>query len=133
MSQLLKNCPTFVINLIERNDKKTYIENLFKEKNIKFDFYRPQKHSNPKRGCLESHLHLIKEAIKNNHEKILIFEDDVKFVKSIKSIKEAPKDWNMVYLGGTVHRVMDNKYAGYSRVQTWTTHAYFINLKDKKN
>jgi GR25 family glycosyltransferase involved in LPS biosynthesis len=130
MSQLLKNCPTYVINLTERNDKKAYIENLFKEKNIKFEFYRPTKHQNPRRGCLESHLHLIKEAIKNKHEKILIFEDDVKFVKSLKSIKEPPKDWNMIYLGGTVHRVMDNKHDGYSRVQTWTTHAYFINLKD---
>ena len=132
MSQLLKNCPTYVINLTERNDKKVYIEKLFKEKNIKFEFYRPQKHQNPRRGCLESHLHLIKEAIKNKHEKILIFEDDVKFVKSLKSIKDPPKDWNMIYLGGTVHRVMDNKYNGYSRVQTWTTHAYFINLKDEE-
>lgn len=131
MSQLLKNCPTYVINLTERNDKKVYIEKLFKEKNIKFEFYRPTKHQNPRRGCLESHLHLIKEAIKNKHEKVLIFEDDVKFVKSLKSIKEPPKDWNMIYLGGTVHRVMDNKHVGYSRVQTWTTHAYFINLKDK--
>ena len=132
MSQLSKNCPTYVINLTERNDKKVYIEKLFKEKNIKFEFYRPQKHQNPRRGCLESHLHLIKEAIKNKHEKILIFEDDVKFVKSLKSMKEPPKDWNMIYLGGTVHRVMDNKYNGYSRVQTWTTHAYFINLKDEE-
>jgi len=131
MNQLLKNCPTYVINLKERNDKKIYIQNLFKQKNINFEFYSPEKHQNPRRGCLESHLHLIKEAIKNNYEKVLIFEDDVKFIKSLKSLKEPPTDWNMIYLGGTVHRVMDNKHKGYSRVQTWTTHAYFINLKDK--
>ena len=132
MSQLLKNCPTYVINLIERNDKKTYIENLFNKKNIKFEFHRPVKHTNPKRGCLESHLHLIRNAIENNFEKILIFEDDVKFIRSIKDLKEPPNDWNMIYLGGTVHRIMDTKNKNYTRVQTWTTHAYFINLTDKK-
>lgn len=130
MSNILKNCPTYVINLIERNDKKIYIEKLFKDKKIKFEFYRPTKNSNPKKGCLESHLHLIKNAIKNNYEKILIFEDDVKFLKSIHKMEEPPDDWNMIYLGGTVHRVMDTKNEHYTRVQTWTTHAYFINLKD---
>ena len=131
MSSLLKNCPTYVINLIERNDKKTYIERLFQQKNIKFEFYRPVKHSNPKRGCLESHLHLIRNALENKFDKILIFEDDVKFLKSLKDLKEPPSDWNMIYLGGTVHRIMDTKNKYYTRVQTWTTHAYFINLKDK--
>ena len=131
MSSLLKNCPTYVINLIERNDKKIYIERLFHEKNIKFEFYRPVKHSNPKRGCLESHLHLIRNALENKFDKILIFEDDVKFLKSLKNLKEPPSDWNMIYLGGTVHRIMDNKNKYYTRVQTWTTHAYFINLKDR--
>ena len=131
MSNLLKNCPTYVINLFERNDKKTYIEKSFKEKNIKFEFFRTNKHKNPRRGCLESHLSLIKKAINENYEKILIFEDDVKFVKSLKSLKEPPKDWNMIYLGGTVHRIMENNHNSYVRVQTWTTHAYFINLKNK--
>ena len=133
MSNLLKNCPTYVINLTERNDKKKYIEKLFNKQKIKFEFYRPIKNeSNPRKGCLESHLHLIKNAIKNNYEKILIFEDDVKFLKSIHEIKEPPNDWNMIYLGGTVHRVMDTKNKHYTRVQTWTTHAYFVNLKDKE-
>jgi len=132
MSQLLKNCPTYVINLIERNDKKAYIEKLFKEKNIKFEFYRPVKHNNPKRGCLESHLHLIRSAVEKDFDKILIFEDDVKFIRSIKDLKEPPSDWNMIYLGGTVHRIMDTKNKNYTRVQTWTTHAYFINLQDKE-
>jgi len=75
MSNLLKNCPTYVINLTERNDKKKYIEKLFNKQKIKFEFYRPIKNeSNPRKGCLESHLHLIKNAIKNNYEKILIFD-----------------------------------------------------------
>ena len=134
MNDLLKDCPIYVINLVERNDKKKYILNLFDDLDVSlnFEFYRPSKHENPKRGCLESHLHLIKEAIKNKKEKILIFEDDVKLIRSLKDLKKPPKDWNMIYLGGTVHRVMDKNHKDYSRVQTWTTHAYFINLTNKK-
>ena len=134
MNDLLKDCPIYVINLVERNDKKKYILNLFDDLDVSlnFEFYRPNKNANPKRGCLESHLHLIKEAIKNKKEKILIFEDDVKFIRSLKDLKKPPKDWNMLYLGGTVHRVIDKNHKDYSRVQAWTTHAYFINLTNKK-
>ena len=116
MNDLLKDCPIYVINLKERNDKKKYILNLFDDLDVSlnFEFYRPNKNANPKRGCLESHLHLIKEAIKNKKEKILIFEDDVKFIRSLKDLKKPPKDWNMLYLGGTVHRVIDKNHKDYS-------------------
>ena len=66
------------------------------------------------------------------NKKILIFEDDVKFIKSIKELKEPPSDWDMIYLGGTVHRVLDRQNKDYPRVQTWTTHAYFVNLENPK-
>ena len=131
MSSLLNNCPTYVINLKERDDKKKKVEKLFEKKNIKFTFFRPNKHENPKRGCLESHLTLIQNAIQAGYSKILIFEDDVKFIKSIKDLKDPPSDWDMIYLGGTVHRILDNNHKDYPRVQTWTTHAYFINLENK--
>ncbi len=132
MNSLLNNCPTYVINLKERNDKKKKIEKLFEKKKIKFNFFRPNKHENPKRGCLESHLTLIQNALHAGYSNILIFEDDVKFIKSLKDLKEPPSDWNMIYLGGTVHRILDNNHQDYPRVQTWTTHAYFINLENKE-
>ncbi len=132
MNSLLQNCPTFVINLKERNDKKKAIQKVFDKKKINFNFYRPDKHENPKRGCLESHYTLIQNAYQAGYKKILIFEDDVKFIHSIKDLKEPPNDWDMIYLGGTVHRILDKTHIGYPRVQTWTTHAYFINLENEE-
>ena len=132
MTENIKNYLTYVINLKERNDKKEYIEKLFKKENINFNFYRPNKHLNPRRGCLESHLEIIKRGIKENKDSLLIFEDDVKFIKPIHNLNKFPSDWNMIYLGGTVHRVIDTNNKNYTRVQTWTTHAYFINLKNKE-
>jgi GR25 family glycosyltransferase involved in LPS biosynthesis len=120
-----------VINLIERNDKKLYIEKQLKVLGLEYKLFSAKKHQNPKRGCLESHLTIIKNAQKGNEKQILILEDDAKFIHSYKALKSPPPNWDMIYLGGTCHRIMDRKYSGYARVQTWTTHAYIINLENK--
>ena len=132
MTDFLKDCKIVIINLKERQDKKKYILDLFKNKKLQYTFFEATKHKDPKKGCLESHLTVIQEAIsQKKYKKLLIFEDDVKFVKSLKEMKIPPKDWDMLYLGGTVHRILDTKNKDYPRVQTWTTHAYFINLENK--
>ena len=121
-----------VINLIERDDKRKYIETHLKNKNIEYKIYSATKHENPKRGCLESHLNVIKEAIKNNNKYLLIIEDDCKFINSFNTIQKLPESWDMLYLGGTCHRILDKKYKGFARVQCWTTHSYIINLENKE-
>lgn len=117
-----------VINLKNRTDKKTNIQTELSSKKLKYSFYHPVKHENPKRGCLESHLHVIKDAIKNNQKYLFIMEDDAKFIGNLDDIAIPPSDWDMIYFGGTVHRVVNNDHKGYSRVHCWTTHAYIINL-----
>ena len=124
------NCK--VINLEIRNDKKKYIQSHLRNYIKKYSFYNAQLHQNPKRGCLESHLNVIQESIKNNNKKLLILEDDCKFINNLNSMEKLPDNWDMIYLGGTVHRIMDKKFKGYARVQCWTTHAYIINLSNKK-
>ena len=121
-----------VINLKERIEKREYIQEHLISQGIKFDFMTVSKHKNPKRGCLESHLTVIEKSVKSGVKKVLIMEDDAKFISSMKGLAPPPPDWDMIYLGGTVHRVMDRAYAGYARVQTWTTHAYMINLENKE-
>jgi GR25 family glycosyltransferase involved in LPS biosynthesis len=132
LNKYLDNVECVVINLSIRPDKKTYIEKQLKSRNIKSTFFIAEKHDDPKRGCLESHLSVIKEAIKNKVKYLLILEDDCKFISGFASMEEVPKDWSMIYLGGTVHRVLDKQYKGYARVQCWTTHAYIINLENEK-
>jgi hypothetical protein len=113
-----------------------YIKKQLKSNNIEYDIFTATKHENPKRGCLESHLTIIKEALeekkKNNFKYLMIIEDDCKFINNLSSMKQPSCDWDMLYLGGTVHRIMDRKYEGYARVQCWTTHAYIINLSNTK-
>jgi GR25 family glycosyltransferase involved in LPS biosynthesis len=123
---------TKVINLYERLDKKEYIENELKNKKIEFNFFFANKHKDPKRGCLESHLKIIKNALKKGTKYLFIMEDDCKYIDSIDKMAIPPPEWDMIYLGGTVHRIMDVRYNGYARVQCWTTHAYIINLTNKK-
>jgi GR25 family glycosyltransferase involved in LPS biosynthesis len=132
LNKYLDNVCVTVINLKERNDKKIYIENELKSRNIKFNFFSAEKHNDPKRGCLESHLNVIKNAIKNNDKYLLIVEDDCNFINELDIMKKPPSDWDMLYLGCTVHRVLDKKHKGYAKVQCWTTHGYIINLGNKK-
>ena len=128
LNKYLKDVECKIINLTCRPDKKTYIQNHLKSRNVIYDFFMAEKHSNPVRGCLESHLSIIKDALKNNLKYLLILEDDCKFIGGFSQMNEPPEDWDMIYLGGTVHRVLNRNKKGYARVQCWTTHAYIINL-----
>jgi hypothetical protein len=47
-------------------------------------------------------------------------------------LNNLPENWDMIYYGGTVHRILDREHKGFARVQTWTTHCYMINLNNKK-
>ena len=120
-----------VINLKERKNKREYIEKHLKDYNIPYNLFLVTKHENPKRGCLESHLSIIKDAIEKGVDYLFIMEDDCKFIKSPDTMNKLPDNWDMIYLGGTIHRILDKKYKGYARVQCWTTHSYIINLKNK--
>ena len=130
LNKYLNDVNCFIINLKQRTDKRDYIINHLKNRNMIYEFFTAEKHNNPKRGCLESHLTIIKNAIKSGYKKLLILEDDCKFISGFSSMLEPPPNWDMLYLGGTVHRVIDKKYNGYARVQCWTTHAYIINLEN---
>ena len=54
-------------------------------------------------ACLMSHLEIIKDAKSKGYKRILIFEDDVKFIENFHSEfkKVKDKDWKLLYLGGS--------------------------------
>lgn len=120
---------TYVINLINRTEKKKLVQKHLKKYNIKFKFYHPELNNDPKLGCKLSHLHIINEAKKNGYDKILILEDDVKFIKKFK-LNNLPNNWDMLYLGGTVFKVLNKDNPKWYKIQCWTTHAYLINLEN---
>ena len=132
LNKYLNEVEAYVINLEHRTEKLNYIDKHLKSKNIKFKLFKALKHDNPKRGCLESHLSVIRKALDSKVKYVLIMEDDCKFIGDLNSMKQLPEHWDMIYLGGTVHRILDRKYKGYARVQCWTTHCYIINLTNKE-
>ena len=129
----MNNIPAICINLKSREDKRRIVSSHLKKYNIKFNFYTAILNKNPKLGCKLSHLEVIKRAVDQKHKQILILEDDVKFISRPNiDLSLFPSDWDICYLGGTVYRVLDKKNPNWYRVQCWTTHAYIINLENKK-
>ena len=136
LSHLFPECPdlaVYCINLKERNHKRKWFKKQMRKHRIDFDFYTAELHpTSPKRGCLESHLAVIKQAIADNKKHILIFEDDAKIIRPLKPIPTPPKDWKMLYLGGTVRDILGTpEDKNWTPMSCWTTHAYMLNLEDK--
>ena len=86
------------INLNERESKRKWMVEQAKSQNIKINFYTATLHKNPKRGCMESHIEVINQAIKNGHKYLFILEDDAMFIKPLNKLPSPPKDWDMLYL-----------------------------------
>jgi len=56
-------------------------------------------------GLFLTHKEILKDAISNNYDSIIILEDDVTFIDNFydkfnKKISELPSDWDLFYIGG---------------------------------
>src|ERR1700747_2499807 len=103
----------FYINLDERIDRNEHMQKQFSKQNInaiRYSAFKPNLNL-PKYnlkasalGCFLSHYNIIKQAIKNNDQKLLIiFEDDIiildKFNDRLQSVLlNLPEDWDFCYL-----------------------------------
>jgi GR25 family glycosyltransferase involved in LPS biosynthesis len=90
-------------------------------------------------ACKMSHVEAINAAIENNHESILIFEDDADLLfgweeKLIKSIADLPADWEMFYLGvNDINKTKQFVTNHLCKIWTgYTTHAYAIHERAYK-
>lgn len=128
LNNAFPKCKTVCINLKHRKEKKIFMERQARKKNFKFDLYKTKLHKNPKRGCLESHISVIQNAKNNGYQSVLILEDDCLFIKDPNNIPTLPHDWDMIYLGGNVKYVLDKYNDNWSRIVSYTTHCYCVNL-----
>lgn len=112
-----------------------------KRMKMKLDFYTAERNKNPRRGCLESHMAVIRNAIKEGHKYVLILEDDAMFIRDLHKLPAPPEKWDMLYLGGTVNNIiareaqeelMSQNKSMWIRMSCWTTHAYIVNLNNKE-
>lgn len=139
LNQYLKNVDVICINLLSRKDRKTRMRLQCKNKKIPIHYYIARPNDDPKRGCLESHLNVIENAVKKNKSKYLfVLEDDAKIIRNLSPFPDPPlkddgtDDWDMLYLGGTVHNNMGEYNKDWVRIATWTCHAYILNLSNKE-
>lgn len=132
LNKELNNVDVVCINTLNRKDRKKRIIQQLKNKKIPFRFYTTKLNKDPKRGCLESHLNVIQEAIKRGNKYLIVFEDDIKIIRSLLPFPKVPENWDMLYFGGTVQDNLGNYDENWTRVATWTCHAYIINLQNKE-
>jgi|TARA_R110001606_G_scaffold343773_1_gene492361 GR25 family glycosyltransferase involved in LPS biosynthesis len=93
------------------------------------------------KGCTFSHYNIIKQAKENKYKSILIFEDDVEFIRvdefeatisnALLQLQNLGIDYDMFYLGGNVkgtqNKKVSNNLVELNNVKT--THAYIVTEK----
>jgi GR25 family glycosyltransferase involved in LPS biosynthesis len=88
-------------------------------------------------GCFLSHFSIIKDAVDKGYDKILIFEDDVKFMPGFdfmmdKALKEMPEDADFIWLGYNIHsqvkleQIVEINKSWIRTPSHWGTHCYGI-------
>ena len=131
----------YCINLDRRTDRWSQVNSEFKKIGLqnKVERVSAVEASPGIAGCTLSHYNVIKQAKLANHKSILIFEDDVEFIrtdefediltKSFTQLKESNLTYDMFYLGGNVkgntNKKVDSNLVRLDNVKT--THAYIVN------
>lgn len=120
----------YCISIDSRNDRREYLKTQFEKFKNEVSFQIVQKHSDPIKGCLESHIQCIQDAKNNNYQNILIFEDDIlineKILTTIDNIN-IPNDFDMFYLGYHVNNGIKYGRNIMKIFSAQTTHAYIMN------
>lgn len=129
--------PIIVINLRTRVDRaKTVITSI---KDIPFIFYTAEPHNNPIRGCLESHINIVKWAASKKYKNVCIFEDDFIIQHPLNTVPSLPNKWDMIYLGGLCTHIKEwgpempktdrHPFSGNKWVKGtfYCNHAYIVN------
>lgn len=83
-------------------------------------------------GCYQSHLRILEDALLDQHESVLILEDDALLNSStlegmVRFLKNVPEDWDHIYFGGEHMKppvaVNDHTVRG---IQVHRTHAHAL-------
>ncbi len=85
-------------------------------------------------GCSASHIKILERAIEENHETVIVLEDDAQLHPEFKNMvehgmKQLPHDWKMCYLGGSNTQV-PTKFSDNIAVckETLSTTGYLIKV-----
>ena len=150
------------ISLIEREDKKQFMQKKFEERNIKVEWYRPVIHGYNKRivsklantdvshfnenqpneiGTTQSHYTVIKTALLQGVKQLFVFEDDLNFIndwddKLKRSFNKLPENWDMIMFYSFMYRYEKENIRLNSKwlraFNSWSLTSYGMNRKMMK-
>lgn len=112
---------------IELSENDPYIKKYFKD-NINL--------TKPQLGCAISHIKIWEDAVRNNYDTVVIFEDDAiippKFKEKINIVfNQLPKDWDMLLLG--INTGYCKKYSLANNLLRFEKGRHFFKKKTKGN
>jgi len=140
------------INLLESKDRYDRIKEVFSRQNLNVEFYHTVKygfaeqmsalnkfnkgHEIGEFGCAMSHYTIIKTALLEGYDEVLIFEDDVLLIRNFnehfaKAYNDLPQGWGCALLFSYKPHIreddfLDNKY--WNRAHNcWSCNAYLAN------
>ena len=135
----------YCINLDTQEFKWTRTRDLLANFGIDVIRHKVSKHPSHRgwRGCVESHLNIIKIAKDRKLDTVTIFEDDIelsdrpgKWINIVESAydKVRDKDWAVLKMGGTYDHHLEATRLSKNLIRVdngalWTTHAQIINSK----
>ncbi len=126
----------YCISLDEREDRRTQAAREFASAGLadRVEYHVVPKHRDPEKGCFESHIACISKGFRAGAERILVFEDDIRFerfhpeiLEKAMTFLEKEPDWHMLFLGCMVRRSRRTRHPGILRVRFRSlTHAYIL-------
>lgn len=127
---------TVCINLIERDDRMEEAQEQFEKVGLfgSVMFHRVERHPRGGRyGCYNSHREVMQQALKDNIDTLLIFEDDVQFedgweqvVRDAKEFIDSGAEFDAFFLGSQILFVDEQHTSTVWRVKCTNAHAYVV-------
>jgi hypothetical protein len=110
-SRILEDFSKYNINNFERVDGVIY--DSIPDRNLWRNFNKSdEKYVIGSLGCRDSHLKVISIAKERKYKRILILEDDIRFVVNPNRLQFPNMDWDMLYLGGMIEPHFRNQIVG---------------------
>ena len=124
-----------VLNLDKRTDRLEHFDKQAKELGFTYQRFAAFEGNPPeftlRDACKKGHQAIMKQAIDDGINNLLIFEDDALFVEDFNAkladvYSKIPKDWDMFYLGAWHHVSKPYAEGIVEMVDNWSAHAYGI-------
>lgn len=130
----------YVINLAKRTDRMQQATEQLKKYGIPFERFEAIEHPNGAEGLRLTMVGIFNEAIRENWQHLLIFEDDVDVIEPTfnevmeEITKDVPPNFDMILLGGQLCKIPEAWYGNHllRAKSMFATHAVMYSLKGIK-